>query len=87
MMKKLIGLYMVIELLVSGCVQAGVIVESSRVVFSAADREGSLLLSNGNTYPVIVQTWVDDGALDGTPETAGEVPVHPLQGLFRLELR
>ncbi|VFS46114.1 Chaperone protein fimC precursor [Budvicia aquatica] len=84
-MRKLIGLTMVIGLFLSGCAQAGVIVESSRVVFSAADRERSLLLSNGNTYPVIVQIWIDDGAPDGTPETAGEVPVLPLPGLFRLE--
>lgn len=68
-----------------GYAYAGVIVESSRVVFAAADRERSLLLVNGNDYPVVVQTWVDDGAPDGTPETAGEVPVMPLPGIFRLE--
>ena len=72
-------------ILLNSCVQAGVIVESSRVIFSAADRERSLLLSNTNTYPVIVQTWVDDGDPDGTPETAGDVPVMPLPGIFRLE--
>ncbi|WP_442801104.1 fimbrial biogenesis chaperone [Serratia rubidaea] len=64
---------------------AGVIVESSRVVFAGGDRERALLLVNGNDYPVVVQTWVDDGAPDGTPETAGEVPVMPLPGIFRLE--
>ncbi|KEY60303.1 molecular chaperone [Serratia sp. DD3] len=84
-MRKLIKLCMAGGLFISSWVQAGVIIESSRVVFSATDRERSLLLSNGNPYPVIVQTWIDDGAPEGTPETAGEVPVIPLPGQFRLE--
>lgn len=84
-MRKTLGWSFAIWLLLCGWGQAGVIVESSRVVFSAADREQSLLLSNGNSYPVIVQAWIDDGAPDGTPETAGDVPVLPLPGIFRLE--
>ena len=64
---------------------AGVMVESSRVVFSASDRERSLMLSNTNDYPVIVQTWIDDGSPEGTPETAVNAPVMPLPGIFRLE--
>lgn len=84
-MRKLIRLCIAGGLFISCWVQAGVIIESSRVVFSAADRERSLLLSNGNAYPVMVQTWIDNGAPEGTPETAGEVPVLPLPGLFRLE--
>ncbi len=84
-MRKLIGLCIAGALLFSEWAQAGVIVESSRVIFSAAEHERSLLLSNGNTYPVIVQLWIDDGSPEGTPETAGEVPVLPLPGLFRLE--
>jgi P pilus assembly chaperone PapD len=85
MMQKLTGLCIAGALLLSSWAQAGMIVESSRVVFYAADRERSLLLSNGNPYPVIVQTWIDNGAPEGTPETAGDVPVLPLPGIFRLE--
>lgn len=84
-MQKLTGLGVVVGLLLGSVAQAGVVIESSRVVFPAAERERSLLMSNGNPYPVVVQTWVDDGAPEGTPETAGEVPVLPLPGLFRLE--
>ncbi|WP_231566243.1 MULTISPECIES: molecular chaperone [unclassified Serratia (in: enterobacteria)] len=84
-MRKLIGLFFAGGLFLSSWAQAGVMIESSRVVFSAADRERSLLMSNDNPYPVIVQTWIDDGSPDGTPETAGDVPVLPLPGLFRLE--
>lgn len=84
-MRKMMGWSVALGLLLCATAQAGVIVESSRVVFSAADREQSLLMSNGNDYPVIVQAWIDDGAPEGTPETAGEVPVLPLPGIFRLE--
>jgi chaperone protein EcpD len=84
-MRKLIRLCLASGLFLSCWTQAGVIIESSRVVFSAADRERSLFLANGNPYPVIVQTWIDDGSLEGTPETARDVPVLPLPGLFRLE--
>jgi chaperone protein EcpD len=84
-MLKIIGWSVATWLLLCGSGQAGVIVESSRVVFSAENREQALLMSNGNNYPVIVQTWIDDGSPDGTPETAGEVPVLPLPGIFRLE--
>ncbi|WP_330985336.1 MULTISPECIES: molecular chaperone [Enterobacterales] len=72
-------------LLLSLRASAGVMVESSRVIFSAGDRERSLMLSNNNDYPVIVQAWVDNGAPDGTPENAADVPVIPLPGIFRLE--
>lgn len=84
-MRKLLGVCIAAAALFCGWAQAGIIIESSRVVFSAADRERSLLLSNGNAYPVIVQAWIDDGAPEGTPETADNVPILPLPGLFRLE--
>lgn len=84
MMRKILGL-MAMLLFLNGAAQAGVMVESSRVVFNAADRERSLMLSNNNSYPVVVQTWIDNGAPSGTPETAGDVPVIPLPGIFRLE--
>ncbi|QBM22876.1 molecular chaperone [Citrobacter arsenatis] len=75
----------VLMLLLSRLVLAGVMVESSRVVFSAADPERTLILFNSNAYPVIVQSWVDDGSPDGTPENAINSPVMPLPGIFRLE--
>lgn len=64
---------------------AGIAIESSRVIFLAKDRERSLMLSNTNAYPVIVQTWIDNGAPEGTPEMAISIPVIPLPGVFRLE--
>ncbi|KFC06361.1 pilus assembly chaperone [Trabulsiella guamensis ATCC 49490] len=64
---------------------AGITIESSRVVFSASDRERSLMLANSNDYPVLIQTWVDNGALKNMPENVDNVPVIPLPSVFRLE--
>lgn len=50
--------------------EAGVTAERTRLVFVEGQREASLLLVNQNPYPVLVQAWVDDGALDGEPDTA-----------------
>lgn len=77
-------LALLLALTVSQPALAGIIIESTRIVFPGNEREISLQLANGNKYPVVVQTWVDNGSPDGTPDTAGEVPVIPLPGLFRL---
>ncbi|MBF3117189.1 fimbria/pilus periplasmic chaperone, partial [Pseudomonas aeruginosa] len=58
--------------------------ERTRLVFVEGQREASLLLVNQNPYPVLVQAWVDDGALDGDPDTA-LAPFLPLPPVFRLE--
>lgn len=62
---------------------AGVTAERTRVVFHEGQREASLSLVNQNTYPVIVQTWIDDGAIDSTPEVA-QAPIIPIPPIFRL---
>lgn len=79
------GLFFLLFIFISFSLKAGVIVESSRIVYSESNREQSLMLANGNSYPVIVQCWIDNGDPDGSPETAGETPILPLPGIFRLE--
>lgn len=63
---------------------AGVIADASRVVFDSSKREQNLMLANINDYPVMVQLWVDNGSVSGTPDLAGDVPVIPLPALFKL---
>lgn len=63
---------------------AGVTAERTRVIFKGDQREASLALVNRNNYPVILQAWVDDGALVTTPEDAS-APIMPLPPIFRLE--
>lgn len=62
---------------------AGVTAERTRVIFDEGKREASLALVNQNSYPVIVQTWIDDGDLDAAPQTA-QAPIMPLPPVFRL---
>lgn len=49
-------------LLAYNVAQAGILPASSRVIYTEQSKEQSLLLANTNDYPVVVQTWVDDGS-------------------------
>ncbi|HEX7991187.1 MAG TPA: fimbria/pilus periplasmic chaperone, partial [Stenotrophomonas sp.] len=54
-------------LLACGNAMAGVTAERTRVIFPQGQREVSLVLANQNDYPVMVQTWVDDGDPNSGP--------------------
>ena len=77
------GLLVSFSMLVAAQAMAGVIAESTRVIFPPDAREQSLQLVNLNTYPVVVEAWVDDGELDSAPEKS-TAPVIPLPPIFRL---
>ena len=62
--------------------QAGVLAGGTRVIYDEGLRERSLMLANTNPYPVVVQTWLDDG--NGTPENA-KAPFIALPAVFRLQ--
>jgi len=64
---------------------AGVTAERTRVIFPQGQREVSLVLANQNDYPVVVQTWVDDGSPDSGPDEA-EAPIIPLPAMFQLAI-
>ncbi|NBF06708.1 fimbria/pilus periplasmic chaperone, partial [Pseudomonas sp. Fl5BN2] len=67
-----------------GFALAGVTAEKTRVVFAANTTETSLQVMNQNPYPVVVQTWVDDGEPGSTPDTT-QAPILPLPAIFRME--
>nr|WP_256355234.1 molecular chaperone [Pseudomonas sp. PDM33] len=77
------GALLGLALLVGASAHAGVTAERTRVIFDEGQREASLALANQNPYPVIVQTWIDDGELESSPETA-QAPIMPLPPVFRL---
>nr|WP_243434515.1 molecular chaperone [Pseudomonas sp. 30_B] len=77
------GALLGLTLLASLHAHAGVTAERTRVIFNEEQRETSLLLVNQNTYPVIVQTWIDEGNLDAAPDTT-QAPIIPLPPVFRL---
>ncbi|MGK8776733.1 fimbrial biogenesis chaperone [Burkholderia cenocepacia] len=62
---------------------AGVTPETSRIVFAADAAEQSVQLYNLNTYPVLVQAWVDDGDIRSVPQSSS-APVVALPPIFRM---
>ncbi|HEY4803884.1 MAG TPA: molecular chaperone [Paraburkholderia sp.] len=62
---------------------AGVTPETSRVIFPSGETEQSLQVFNVNTYPVLVQAWIDDGHVEGTPQES-TAPFVTLPPIFRM---
>lgn len=77
-------LLLLVAVLISTLAHAGVTAERTRVIVHEGQRETSLALVNQNAYPVVVQTWIDNGDLAVTPDTAS-APIMPLPPMFRLE--
>ncbi|MFJ5188349.1 fimbrial biogenesis chaperone [Pseudomonas fulva] len=77
-------LLLLVAVLISTPANAGVTAERTRVIVHEGQRETSLALVNQNAYPVVVQTWIDNGDLAVTPDTAS-APIMPLPPMFRLE--
>lgn len=69
-------------LLISSPLHAGIMAAGTRVIYPAGKREQSLMLVNTNKYPVVVQSWVDDGT--GDPDSAA-APFVALPAVFRLK--
>ncbi|CAK9885710.1 MAG: putative fimbrial chaperone LpfB [Candidatus Erwinia impunctatus] len=63
-------------------VSAGIIAAGTRMIYLEGENERSLMLANTNRYPVIVQSWIDDGS--GNPDYKG-APFVVLPPVFRLE--
>jgi len=76
------GLWLLTALLVGRDVGAGVLVEGTRVIYPADSEGRTLLVANTNPWPVLVQTWVDEG--EGNP-TGANAPFVVLPAIFRLE--
>jgi len=77
-------LLLLVAVLISTPANAGVTAERTRVIVHEGQRETSLALVNQSAYPVVVQTWIDNGDLAVTPDTAS-APIMPLPPMFRLE--
>lgn len=70
--------------LASASVDAGLQLSATRVIYPEGARERTLELVNTSDYPVLVQTWVDDGRSNATPERHLS-PIVALPAVFRLE--
>lgn len=84
-MKKIASVFLLLGgLLCSIQVQAGIIASSTRVIFREGENEKSLMLLNTNAYPIVVQTWVDNGDVNAAPERS-TAPFISLPAVFAMQ--
>ncbi|WP_392566618.1 molecular chaperone [Utexia brackfieldae] len=62
---------------------AGIIAENSRIIFDEGMNQQSLMIANTNKYPIIVQTWIDNGDVNNTPEKT-DAPFIVLPAVFKM---
>ncbi|MEQ4922322.1 fimbrial biogenesis chaperone [Proteus hauseri] len=82
---KSIGIFILLVCF-SFIANADLALDGSRVVLYHSDREASLNIKNDGKYPVIVQTWVDDGDPANTPETITDVSALSLPAVLQLKV-
>jgi len=75
-------LWLLLVLLPGLSAQAGLLAEGTRVIYPAASEGRTLMVANTNPWPVLVQTWVDQG--EGRLEHA-VAPFVVLPAIFRLD--
>lgn len=84
-MKKIVSTLLLLGgMLPAMLAQAGIIASATRVIFREGDSENSLMVLNTNDYPVVVQTWVDDGDVNATPEQS-TAPFVSLPAVFSMQ--
>ncbi|MEO3989901.1 fimbrial biogenesis chaperone [Pseudocitrobacter cyperus] len=76
---------LLIMALAGGIPPAGAVVspDRSRVILSTDPAEESLLLTNADTIPSLIQVWVDDGNLLASPDNLN-LPIAILPPVFKL---
>jgi len=76
------GLLLLALLLPGSNARAGLLAEGTRVIYPAGSEGRSLMIANTSSWPVLVQTWVDEG--EGQP-TEADTTFVVLPAIFRLE--
>ena len=66
---KFLSLAIFILLAISQLSHASVVVQSTRVIYPANKQYVSVQLVNNDSTPSLVQSWIDGGDIDSTPET------------------
>ncbi|NUU66281.1 molecular chaperone [Enterobacteriaceae bacterium BIT-l23] len=67
-MKKFI--YLLALLLATGSSWANIVINGTRVIYPEKSKEVIVQLVNNGDDPSLVQSWIDDGDINSTPETA-----------------
>lgn len=81
---KLLGASALIFSVFVQTAQASVVVAGTRIVFSSEQREATIKVSNEGDSPSLVQTWLDNGEIDASPDTI-DVPFTLTPAMFRLD--
>lgn len=71
-------------LLAGSAVQASVTLTGTRIIFSGGEKEATIQLTNEGTKPSLVQTWLDKGNNQETPENI-DVPFIITPTIMRIE--
>jgi len=64
--------------------QASVVLNNTRVVYEASEREVSVKVNNNGSTPVVIQSWIDSGEVDKDPSLL-KVPFILMPALTRVE--
>lgn len=70
--------------LFSSCLQAGIVISGTRVIYPANEREVTLRLENKSHVPLLVQSWIDAGD-PNTPPESSDVPFTIMPPVSRIE--
>ncbi|MDN6859325.1 fimbria/pilus periplasmic chaperone [Pseudomonas sp. CAN2814] len=68
----------------ASAVQAGVLIDGTRIVYPAKEREVTVKLTNKGDAPVLMQIWVDRGDAQSKPQDA-DAPFLATPPIFRLD--
>jgi chaperone protein EcpD len=63
------GLFLVGSLLLATA-QAAIVISGTRVIYPSDQREVTVKLDNTGEAPLLIQSWIDDGNPQSTPETS-----------------
>ncbi|MCA8066506.1 MULTISPECIES: molecular chaperone [unclassified Burkholderia] len=73
-----------ISTLIASQAYASVVISGTRVIFPGNEREVTIKLSNDGKAPALVQTWIDTGDQNASPENIN-VPFTLTPSMFRME--
>lgn len=77
------GVFLVASV-VAARAEADVVINGTRVIYPGKEKEVTVKLSNQGSMPMLVQTWMDDGNDQITPEKA-KTPFTLMPPMFRIE--
>lgn len=75
-------LYLILGFFITTMTHSGLATSASRIIFEGDEAQKSFILANINDYPIIVQTWVDEGEANSNYRNAPIVITPPI---FKME--